>query len=117
MGWVQCIGQNGGGGGGNYTDSRFDGTLKANTYIDAGGVEVSYNGWSSTDFIDVSDLEEIYLNGSQLSEAYNAWYDSGKNFISMFGMSYKLTIPANAKYMRLSQSTDIMQTIKVFTEV
>lgn len=117
MGWVQCIGQNGGGGGGNYTDSRFDGNLIDNTYIAAGGVEAPYAGWSSTDFIDVSGLEEIYLNGSNLNQNYNAWYDSGKNFISMFGMSYKLTIPANAKYMRLSNSTAIMQTIKVFSEV
>lgn len=116
MGWVQCIRQNGGGGG-NYTDSRFDGTLIANTYIATGGVEAPYNGWSSTDFIDVSGLEEIYLNGSGLSDSYNAWYDSGKNFISMFAQSYKLTIPANAKYMRLSQQTYRMQTIKVFSEV
>ena len=117
MGWVQCIGQNGGGGGGNYTDSRFDGNLKNNTLIGTGGVETAFNGWSSTDFIDVSGLEEIYLNGLQLSDSYNAWYDSGKNYISMFAQSYKLTIPANAKYMRLSQQTYRMETIKVFSEV
>ena len=84
--------------------SIWDQTLIANTYINGQGNAVSYNGWSATDFIEISDNtnEYIYRLGIIDKASYNAWYDSNKTFISFFAANNIDTIPANAKYVRYS---------------
>lgn len=117
MAWYPVIFSNGGGGGGNYTDTAWDGSLVSNIYIDKNnGREVSYNGWSATDYIDISGQTTVYRSGKIVGADYNAWYDSSKNFISGFGSGSADTVPANAAFVRYSQSTSIM-TGKIFTAV
>ena len=84
--------------------SIWDQTLIANTYINGQGNAVSYNGWSATDFIEISDNtnDNIYRLGIIDKASYNAWYDSNKTFISFFAANNIDTIPANAKYVRYS---------------
>lgn len=88
--------------------SIWDGTLIANKYINkTNGQEVAYNGWSCTDFLEISGNtnSSLYrLNIIYLAD-YNAFYDSNKNFISGFGSGYVDTIPNNAKYVRYSKTT------------
>lgn len=111
----------GSGEGGNYSDDLFDGTLIPNVYIDNNnGSVVSYNTWSATDFIDVSGISTIYFCSSATSAAdrqYNAWYDSNKAFISNFWLSPFISVPANAKYMRMSAKTDNITGSKLFRSV
>lgn len=118
MAWYPVIFNNGGsGGGGNYTDAAWDGSLVSNVYIDrSSGNEVPYSGWSATDYIDISGQTTVYRSGKIVGADYNAWYDSSKNFISGFGSGSADTVPANAAFVRYSQSTSIMAG-KIFTAV
>lgn len=111
----------GGGAGGNYSDDLFDGTLISNTYIDkTNGSLVPYNGWSSTDFIDVSKINDFYICGAVAFSSdrdYNAWYDGDKNFISSLWLSSHITVPSTAKYVRISGKTDAITGTKMFYSV
>ena len=56
------------------------GSLIKNTYIDAtNGNEIEYNGWDSTDFLDISKYKGIVIKNHD--DKYNACYDSSKNSI------------------------------------
>ena len=106
MAWFQC--QIGAGGGqtligGHYDEFFAAATLVPNTYIDEFGREVSYNNWTSTDYIELTtDADYIYRCGNLPNCNYNAFYDSNKTFISFFGSGTKQSVPNNAKYVRLS---------------
>ena len=117
MAWFRCSG-GGSGGGGNYTDDTWDGSLIDNVYIATNGEEVPYGGWSATDYLDVSGHTSLYRNGGINNASYNAWYDENKVFISYFGSSQNGIdiIPNNAKFVRYSSATGSMQG-KLFTEV
>ena len=95
-----------GGGGGNDDYKVISPTLIPDTYIAASGAEVSYNGWSSTDFIDLDGYSfVIFVNNGN----YWDFYDSSKNPIGRSALTdYKCQIPANAKYLRISDSTTRM---------
>lgn len=115
--WVRCMGGNGGAGG-NYDEIPL--TLIPDTYIDRStGAESPYNGWSSTDYIDVSSISDFYMCADNASSGqnYNAFYTENQVFISAFSMAGHITIPATARYMRLSQTTSFMGIIKLFAEV
>lgn len=111
----------GGGGGGNYSDDIYDGTLISNTYINnTDGSLVPYNGWSSTDFIDVSKINDFYICGSVAFSSdrdYNAWYDGEKNFIAKLWLGSHITVPSTAKYVRISGKTDAITGMKIFYSV
>jgi len=83
-------------------------TLISNVYIDVStGAELAYNGWSATDYLDLSDNTDgiVYRLGQIAQNVYNAFYDTNKNFISSFGnVGYNggNTIPNNAVYVRFS---------------
>lgn len=113
MAWIRSNKKSSGGG--DYTDTAWDGTLIANTYIDVNtGSQLSYNGWSSTDYIDINSAEKLYRCGSIVNVNYNAFYNSSKAYISGFGAGSITNAPANAKYVRLSGETNQM-TGKIFT--
>lgn len=82
-----------------------------NVYIDLNnGSEIAYNGWSATDFIDISSITDgiVYRLGQISGSVYNAFYDTNKNYISGFqGVGYNggNTIPNNAVYVRFSTAT------------
>ena len=94
-------------GGGDYK-SIWDGRLINNVYINYNtGEEVAYNGWSASDYIDLSDSTDGYFyRAGKIAEAsYCSFYDSNKNFVAPcpaannFGQTI---IPNNARYVRLS---------------
>ena len=89
-------------------------TLVANCYIDnSNGNQISYSGWSSTDYVDTQG-KSVRVTWGQ-SSSWNAWYDSSKKFISGFSAntSQTLTPPANAKYMRLSSASAGMASLSI----
>jgi endonuclease/exonuclease/phosphatase family metal-dependent hydrolase len=72
----------------------------------ATGEVVAYSGWKYTDYIDISDAEELvnfYI--STITQKYCAFYNSSKTFISAFGNANgEVSVPTDAKYVRLSCS-------------
>lgn len=97
----------------------------ANCYIDnSDGSVVSYEGWSATDFIEVNGGEVIHFawGYSGYENNYNAWYNSGKQFISNFSFGryasgyHTVTVPTNAKYLRISNETGPMNVTQLWRE-
>lgn len=95
-----------------------------NIYIDSNnGGEISYNGWSATDYISVTSGETLLCSSQSSWNTYNAWYDENKSFISSFtvsnsGATYTtITVPNNAKYFRISNSTSLKGTIIIWREL
>ena len=107
MTWFRCMGGNGGPGPSGFEKILF-GELVPNVYIkDNDGTEAPYNSWSATDYIEISG-DELTVVGTR-GERYNAFYTSNKTFISSFYSNGKpITIPQNAKYIRLSDQTNSM---------
>lgn len=84
------------------------------TYIERTGNSVAFEGWSETDYIDVSDADFVnFIKGGVTS--YNAWYDSEKRFISIFAKCENSLIekPANAHYCRLSNQSGALASLQV----
>lgn len=92
--------------------------LKPNTYLILNnGEEGSYTGWSATDFIEVDPYMQLVVN-SPNDTRLNMFYDANKAFISpsiqiVEGMNF-ITIPASARYVRFSNTTDEMKSTKVW---
>lgn len=91
--------------------------LIPNEYVEQDGRILPYNNWSRTDFIDVSDYDNIYTTWTNTT-GYSAWYDENKNFVSKAniyaGEMVKLEIPNDVKYIAISQSTAKMATLEIF---
>lgn len=101
MAWFRCGGGSSSGGG-NLTDTVWNGTLIADTYITNNGQAVTYGGWSATDYLDLNGSAYVYRVGKIAAVNYNAFYDSNKTFISFFGADSIRAVPSNAKYVRFS---------------
>ena len=95
----------------NYFDKT---QLVLNTWIqNTNGRELAYNGWSSTGYIPIGEHTSFSFlvggsNGvySEKSGIYGAFYDATKTYVSgITGTLAGTTIPANAKYFRISQET------------
>lgn len=99
---------------------------KSGVYINENtGNEMSYSGWSATDFIEVTGGEVIhfawgYLGGGYQNK-YNACYNSNKQFIGNMPMidgGYATyTMPANAKYIRCSSITSTLDNTQIWREI
>ena len=91
-------------------------TLKANTYIHADdGREVTYSGWSSTNFIDVSGID--YVSAFGVTGPWSCWYKEDKTFLSNHEFNgAPVKVPDGAKYLRLSQEDSIMNNLIVTGE-
>lgn len=79
--------------------------LIANTYINQNtGNQQGYSNWSSCDYIDVEGFNYIQVPYPFRSSnyIYGAYYDKDKKRISN---TASLTVPSNAKYVRLSTTT------------
>lgn len=82
-----------------------------NSYISLSGVITTYNGWSRTDYINVSFFSELKF-ASTTQSAYNVFYDENKAKISSFTLingTKTINVPSNACYMILSNSTAAMR--------
>ena len=94
------------------------GNLVANSYVEwTSGLIKSYDGWSRTDYIDISAITNLTPNiglGTGYDN-YNCFYDSSKNFISNFSIlaNSRVEIPQNAKYVIFSNDTSKMQNLSV----
>lgn len=97
------------------------GTLIPDVYIEAvNGEELEYAGWSATDYIEVSEGENIIVVSAGASP-YNAWYDSSKVKTTPSGMPgtvdagwNPVTIAAGVSYYRYSGTTADMARVKIF---
>lgn len=84
----------------------------ANTYLESGKL-ISYNGWSSTDYIPVPDGAVTVATNIILSTyAYCNSFDSEKKYIGIVTREY--TIPENVKYIRYSDVTTKINSLKVW---
>ena len=97
------------------------GELLPNKYINDQGNVASYNGWSATGFIELPDTQMFTIVASGSSDgSYNAFYNSSKERISMFSFmqgTNERTIPEEAKYMRLSATTSVMESLALSWEL
>ena len=97
-------------------------------YIESNGKDVSYNGWSETDYLDLSKYKSVLVIGND--NVYNAIYDKDKNFIGTLNfsgstlynskigdvgaeISYIKVIDA-FKYIRLSNGTSKIKNVKIY---
>lgn len=95
--------------------------LVPNTYITGTGVEAYYNGWSSTDFVNVIPGGSLHVT-AQNRLTYNAFYDENKTFITggtfTIDIGYNnITVPNNAYYCRISGKSEHMENVVVYTDV
>ena len=93
------------------------GELTPNEYIKDNGTPASYNGWSRTTYIDVSETNEIDIISTGSSEGrYNAYYNEEKTVIGIFsfadGKSHKV-LPEGTKYIRMSAPTAVMESVEL----
>ena len=93
------------------------GELTPNEYIKDNGTPASYNGWSRTTYIDVSETNEIDIISSGSSNGrYNAFYNEEKAVIGIFsfadGKSHKV-LPEGTKYIRMSAPTAVMESVEL----
>ena len=84
-------------------------------YIDnSNGKLVTYANWKYTDFVQIPlDIKKLNIEtGLDGSYSYNAFYDKNKNFICSFSVNVdSVTIPTNAKYFRLSVTSNTQTVI------
>ena len=93
-----------------------EGVLIPNEYIQADGTTATYSGWSRTDYIDIEDMDEVYITTSTDS-TYNAFYDSNKDFVSRlytYADAQITKVPAGAKYIRISNTNAAMAVTKIY---
>lgn len=73
-----------------------------NGYIANGNLKKG-DRWAATDYIEIPKNLYIVSDGTEEDNAYNAFYDENKVYISSFNTKGKyIKVPDNAKYMRLS---------------
>ena len=92
-----------------------------NKYIENGAF-VTYNTWSATDYIEVTDNVEEIIITTERASVYNAWYDNTKTYMSEESLTLSrgtnvLTRPTGARYFALSNTTEAMSSTSVFFKV
>lgn len=93
------------------------GNLVPNEYIKDDGSVGTYNGWSRTTYIDVSQTSEIdIVSSGDSSGTYNAYYNGEKATLGIFrfseGLSHKV-LPEGTKYIRMSAPTAVMESVEL----
>ena len=94
------------------------GALKAkyvdNSYVNkSNGAFAQYNGWSRTDYINVSLFSSVKITTTG-AMTYNAFYDKDKAFIKAFSLvsgDNVLSIPDNAWYIVISSTTSTTKAV------
>lgn len=88
------------------------------SYVKTDGTFASYNGWSRTDFIDISKFTNVVIDIDRTgttSYIYNALYSSNSESafvekMTLVNGSNNIKIPENVKYMVLSNTTNALKT-------
>lgn len=92
-------------------------SLVANEYVSASdGSFLSYNGWSRTDYIDISAYSSIKIEGT--ATGYNYFYAADKSPVSnlnlvLTGSTLDLSNYPTAKYIALSDSSANMANLSI----
>jgi hypothetical protein len=87
-----------------------------NTYINsADGKLINYNGWDSTDFIEIKG--QIAVNVPIKEWQYCAVYDENKNFIRTLTDGLNSSLTSNVKYIRFSGSRASMRKLYIYPSV
>ena len=86
-----------------------------NEYLDVfnNGEIKPYNGFSRTNYIDITDLDKLYIS-SPAQTLYCGFFTSANTYISAFTINAgenTITIPQNAKYALISAQTSIIENI------
>ena len=83
------------------------GTLIPNSYVDhRTGDLITYNGWSRTNYIDISNAASLTVRSSA-SSIYNVFFTANYAFIGNFTVKTSdatVEVPSNAAYMILSNT-------------
>lgn len=94
----------------NLRDSSTD---VLNTYINADtGEIVSYNGWASTDYIEIAG--QVVVNFLSKEWQYCAVYDENKKFIRNLQSGLNSALTPDVKYIRFSGTRVNMQKLYVY---
>lgn len=106
--------------------------LKNNTYISSNGSEVTYNGWASSDYIDVTNYKQLLIvsDNNTFIDRYNALYNENKDMLRIVNINKThltnkilgnvnislaiLNVKDNEKYLRVSQLSSIINHIKIY---
>lgn len=87
-----------------------------NTYINGStGELVNYNGWDSTDFIEIKG--QIAVNFLSKEWQYCAVYDENKNFIRSLTDGLNSSLTSNVKYIRFSGTRVYMRKLYIYPSV
>ena len=82
-----------------FNGKRIDIHYVTNGYIANGSVKKG-DRWAATDYIEIPKNLYIESDGTEEDNAYNAFYDENKVYISSFNTKGKyIKVPDNAKYM------------------
>ena len=85
--------------------------------VSSGSIVTPYDGWSRTNYIDVSRFDKLNIEVFQAT--LNCWYDFDKNKIGSFGLSVgmnEIVVPSNAKYAIISATTEAMHKMIIYTD-
>lgn len=86
----------------DFNGKRININYIVNGYIVNGNLQRG-DRWAATDYIEIPKNLYIESDGTEEDNAYNAFYDENKVYISSFNTKGKyINVPDNAKYMRLS---------------
>ena len=111
----------------NFVNLLEDVIYTENSYIDKDGIERGYNGWRSSDFIEVKPntkyrlwyLKDGKYSNDITSQIYAGFYASDKSAIggetSKTTESY-ITTPNNVSYIRISSDNTYLNNDSVFVE-
>lgn len=91
--------------------------LIADEYVEPDGRILPYARWSRTDYIDVSDVDSVYIT-LHPSTKYAAWYNADKTFLQKAniyeGDLLETVVPTGAAYLIVAQSTAIMSGFELY---
>lgn len=115
-----------------FGENIFDlGKLVNNTYINGESL-VDYNGWSTSEYIDVSNYKKIIIvsDNSRFLKNYNAVYDENMNFVRNVNLDKSkiendllggvtaslriLELNNNEKYLRISADDETLKHLKIY---
>ena len=103
-----------------YVKPYISSNITPKKYLNSSGAEVTQNGWSLTDYIEVYNGIATYSGLTVISyNVFSAFYDSTKTLISdsLFNAQrngeHILSVPTNAKYVRFSLSDADVNTFSI----